>query len=123
VDAVERMVTVASCGGRLEAELKRSALESDGLRAVVATDDAGGLHPELAALTCGAARVLVPEPEADRATELLAELDAGTHALRDGDHERIAAPPASPFGLWLIAAVLLAFVVYRTATLLVSVFG
>jgi hypothetical protein len=79
----ERLVAVASCAGRLEAELKRAALESDGLRAVVLTDDAGGMHPELAALTCGAARVAVPDHEADRARELLAELDAGVHALDD----------------------------------------
>jgi hypothetical protein len=110
------MVAVASCGSRVEAELKRAALESDGLRAVVATDDAGGLHPQLAASTCAGARLMVPTGDADRARRLLAELDAGTHALDDGDHDRFDATTTS--AAWWIAGVVVAFAALRLFTVL-----
>ena len=81
VDRIEPTVVVSVCTSRVEAELKRGALEDAGLRAVVASDDAGGLHPEMAVAYCGAHRLLVPESEADPARDLLAELDRGDHAL------------------------------------------
>lgn len=88
--AVERMVRVVSCRDRVHAQLVRGALEAHGLRARVMTDDVGGVHPQLAMLLDGAVRVVVPDHELETARAVLAELDAGVHALPSaGEHERI----------------------------------
>lgn len=114
---MERMVTIASCASRVEAEMQRGALQSAGYRAVVLTDDAGGTHPELTAMTCGAVRIQVPDHEADGARELLAELVSGVHALDEpGSHERLDEPVAtSRRGLWAVAVLLVTFAVGRLA--------
>ena len=114
---MERMVTVASCSSRVDAEMQRGALQSAGYRAVVLTDDAGGTHPELTALTCGAVRIQVPDHEADGARDLLQELADGVHALDEpGAHEHIAPlPSASRGGLWAVALLLVTFAVGRLA--------
>lgn len=105
--AVERLLVVATATSRIEAELKRGALESEGLHAIVLADDAGGAHPQLALLHHGAIRVAVPDHEADRARDALEELDDGVHALSgSGDHERIDPPRHGP-GLVTVALVLL----------------
>lgn len=115
--AVERLQVVATATSRVEAELKRGALESEGLHAVVLADDAGGAHPQLALLHHGAIRVAVPDHEAEHARDALAELDGGVHALPDaGDHERIDPPRHGP-GLVAVALVLLGILlVYRAVT-------
>ncbi len=113
---IERMVTVASCASRVDAEMRRGALESAGYRAIVLTDDAGGVHPELTALTCGAVRIQVPDHQADGARDLLEELAAGVHALDEpGAHEHIHAPPPSRGGLWAVALLLVTFAAGRLA--------
>lgn len=121
---VERLVTVASCTSRIEAQLKRTALEAHGVRAVVLTDDAGGIHPQLAMLACSAVRLAVPDHEADTARDLLAELDAGLHALPStGEHERIDAPHASTGLAWAAGILLGVLVVYRVVTLVIPGMG
>lgn len=88
--AYERFVQVASCGSRVEADLKASACEAAGEHVVVATDDAGGLHPELAAMSPSAVRLMTPSHRVDAVRELLAELEAGMHALpSEGEHESL----------------------------------
>lgn len=120
---VERLVAVADCTSRVEAELKRGALTSDGVRAVVLTDDAGGAHPQLALLTRGAVRVAVPDHQADRARDVLADLDAGVHALpASGDHERLPAPRgATDRGravlAWVAGGLLAVLLAYRAVTM------
>ena len=116
--AVERMATVVACRSRIQAQLVRGALEAHGLRAVVLTDDAGGVHPQLAMLHDGAIRVVVPDHELEAARDLLGELDAGVHALpATGDHERID-PPRHGSGLALVALALLGvLLVYRAVEL------
>lgn len=114
----ERLVAVASCTSRIEAELKRGALASEGMRAVVLTDDAGGVHPQLALLSRGAVRVAVPDHEVDRARAVLADLDAGRHALPStGDHERIDAPRHGTSLVWLAGGLLGLLLAYRAVTL------
>lgn len=122
--SVERMVVVASCSSRVEAQLKRGALEADGIRAVMVTDDAGGVHPQLALLAFGAIRVVVPDHQVDTARSLLVDLDAGIHALPStGDHERIAAPRRGARTALFSLALLAAMLAYRTATLVVPGMG
>ena len=62
-------VPVAVAGSRIEAELIVGMLRSNGLRAVLSADDAGGLEPQL---QIEGVRVLVPPSEEDSARQLLA---------------------------------------------------
>lgn len=122
--SVERMVVVASCLSRIEAQLKRGALEAHGVRAIVVTDDAGGIHPQLALLADGAIRVVVPDHEADVARALLFDLDAGVHALPStGDHERIDVPRRGAGTALAAVALLAAMLAYRAVTLVVPGMG
>jgi hypothetical protein len=66
-------VLLAVVGSRVEADLIVGLLVSNGLRAAVATDDAGGQEPQLQLQ--GGARVLVAAADADAARELLASVD------------------------------------------------
>lgn len=94
--AYERFVEVASCGSRIEADLKASACEAAGEHVVVASDDVGGLHPELAAMSPSAVRLMTPSHRVDAVRGLLAELESGIHALpSEGEHEAITGRRAS----------------------------
>jgi hypothetical protein len=62
-------VPVAVAASRIEAELIVGLLRSNGLRAVVLADDAGGLQPPL---QLEGVRVLVPPSEEASARRLLA---------------------------------------------------
>ncbi len=111
---VEPMVTVSRCGTRMEGLLKVSALEDAGLRARLASDDAGGLHPEMSMAYCGAYRVRVPEVEADDARALLAELDAGVHALwSEPDAPDVGLDGRRAGWAWLAVAMIGLFLLYR----------
>jgi Putative prokaryotic signal transducing protein len=63
---------VAVVTGRIEAELIVGMLRSNGVRAVVSADDAGGQEPPLA---IQGVRVLVTPSDAAAARELLAAAD------------------------------------------------
>lgn len=104
---------------RVDAELKRAALEAFGEHVVIATDDAGGLHPELARTRSGV-RLLAPADRADAVRELLAQLDAGEHALPStGEHERLGHGRSTRMGLPVAVLLVLvfAFVVARSTGL------
>jgi Putative prokaryotic signal transducing protein len=74
-------VPVTVVPSRIEADLIVGMLRSNGLRAVVAADDAGGQEPQL---QLGGVRVLVtPSGEAE-ARRLLAEAAAGDEGDGDG---------------------------------------
>jgi hypothetical protein len=106
--AYERVVAIASCGSRWEADLKRSVLDAEGYRVALVTDDAGGLHPELAYLAC-VYRLMVPETEAESARELLDAIEADSTQV-EGSVERYRASR----GWWVAIAVLVtAVVTYR----------
>lgn len=77
-------VTVDQPRSRLDAELRRGALEAAGITVRIATDDAGGMHPHLGPSAAGI-RLLVPADQAGRARELLVDLDAGRWALGDDE--------------------------------------
>ncbi len=65
-----------------EAVLARARLEAEGIRAMVQTDHAGGIEPQLAWAL--GVRVLVREPDAERARLVLAiDLAAGGGSLAD----------------------------------------
>lgn len=67
---------------RMEAELRRGALEASGIDVRIASDDAGGMHPHLAP-SAAALRLIVPSSQAQDARDVLAALDAGDWALPD----------------------------------------
>jgi hypothetical protein len=74
-------VAVAVVSSRVEADLIVGMLRSNGLRAVVAADDAGGLEPQL---QVEGVRVLVTPSDEAPARRLLAEAAAGDEGDRDG---------------------------------------
>jgi len=65
-------VPVAVVASRTEAELIVGLLRSNGLRAAVSADDAGGVEPQL---QLQGVRVLVAAPDEAAARQLLAEAD------------------------------------------------
>jgi hypothetical protein len=64
-------VTVAVVGSRTEAELIAGMLRSNGIKAAVSTDDAGGWEPQLQ--VGSGVQVLVDESDATRARTLIGE--------------------------------------------------
>jgi hypothetical protein len=123
-DAVAKLVTVTSCSSRVEAQITLGALEAHGIQGVMFADDAGGVHPELSMLAPGGVRVAVDELDAEAARDLLEDLFRGDHALPDpGDHERVPVARASGWLTWLVASLLLAFLLYRAATLVIPGMG
>jgi hypothetical protein len=63
------VIVVGTYPTRIDAELAQATLDAEGIPSVVASDDAGGAYPfDLG----GGARVLVAEPDAERAREVLA---------------------------------------------------
>lgn len=64
------LVCIKTCNNRIEAEMDKSLLESEGIQAMVSADDAGGLRPDLLWAT-GGVRLLVKQEDAERASELL----------------------------------------------------
>jgi putative signal transducing protein len=65
-------VPVAVVPSRIEAELIVGMLRSNGVRATVSADDAGGQEPPL---QLGGVRVLVPRSDAASARRLIADAD------------------------------------------------
>lgn len=115
---VERLVTVMACSSRVQAQLARGALATEGVRAVVLSDDAGGVHPQLALTSNLGVRVAVPDHEVDRARAVLGELEAGVHALpTTGDHERDVPPRGGNGPAFVVLGLLAALLVYRVAVM------
>ena len=67
------MVPVAVVGSRIEAQLIAGMLGSNGVRAVVSADDAGGQDPQLQQIE--GVRVLVARSDEALARQLLAATD------------------------------------------------
>lgn len=68
-----RLDVVGTFLTRIDADLAIGALEAAGIPAMVSADDAAGLRPHL---WMGGVRVLVSAPDAERAREVLAAVDA-----------------------------------------------
>jgi hypothetical protein len=71
-------VEVARFHWRHEAEMALGILEDEGIPGLVLADDAGGAYPGI-----GGVRVVIPAEYADRARQVLAELEQNT--AEDGD--------------------------------------
>jgi Putative prokaryotic signal transducing protein len=63
-----RLVTVAEFANPIEAEIAQGALEAADIESFVSADDAGGMRPSL---WLSGVRLLVREPDAARALEIL----------------------------------------------------
>ena len=74
-------VPVTVVGSRIEAELIVGLLRSNGLRAAVSADDAGGQEPQL---QLQGVRVLVAPSDEASARRLLAEIDDSAHQSGGG---------------------------------------
>lgn len=75
MEITERTAVVGSCTSRTEAEMQRHVLEAEGITTSITSDDAGGLHPELAFTRCATYRLVVAESQVDEARSLLASFD------------------------------------------------
>jgi hypothetical protein len=64
------LVCVKTYNSRLEAELDKGLLDSQGIQAMISADDAGGMRPDLLWST-GGVRLLAKDEDADNARELL----------------------------------------------------
>ena len=64
------LVCVKTYNSRLEAELDKGLLDSQGIQAMISADDAGGMRPDLLWST-GGVRLLVKDEDAGNALELL----------------------------------------------------
>ena len=64
------LVCIKTCNNRMEAELDKSFLDSQGIQSMISADDAGGLRPDLLWAT-GGVRLLVKQEDAERALEML----------------------------------------------------
>jgi hypothetical protein len=62
------LVVVRTFPSRIEAEIAQSALEADGIQAVVLADDVGGQYSRL---WMTGVRLLVPDSQVTRAAEIL----------------------------------------------------
>jgi hypothetical protein len=62
-------ISIKSCASREEAEMLKSLLESNGIRAMVAADDYAGLP----LMVSGGVQLQVLEEDADRAREIIAQ--------------------------------------------------
>lgn len=68
-------ITLKTYVTEVEAQIDRNRLEAAGIAAVVSSDDCGGMRPHLA-YSLGVRLIVAPQ-DADRARELLAELQEG----------------------------------------------
>ena len=64
------LVCIKTCNNRIEAEMDKSFLNSEGIQAMISADDGGGLRPDLLWVT-GGVRLLVKQEDVERAGELL----------------------------------------------------
>lgn len=69
-DGVEELVVAHVYTFRHEAEIARGMLEADGIEAVIAADDCGGLRPLMGAAS-GGAKLLVRRSDVEKARKLL----------------------------------------------------
>jgi hypothetical protein len=71
---MSNVIEIATYGSTFSAEIAVAHLESLGIDASIATDNAGGAFPSMTGLASGA-RVYVRVEDAERAKEALADLD------------------------------------------------
>jgi hypothetical protein len=76
----EKPVEVARFSYRYQAEMALGILEDEGIPGVVVGDDVGGQYPGV-----GSVRLVVPEPHAERARRVLAEMERDVQEAGDGD--------------------------------------
>lgn len=67
----DRVVSIKAYSSRMDADLAKAVLDANGVRAVVAADDAGGMEPWLG--PAQHIQVLVNERDASLARQLLAD--------------------------------------------------
>ena len=67
---MSKLVCVKTYPDRLEADLAKSLLEANGIKASVSADDAGGMRPDLG-FTSGGVKLLILDENTDKAVELL----------------------------------------------------
>ena len=67
---MQKWVLIETYQNRMEAELGKGLLESNGIKAIVFSDDAGGSLPSMS-LTTGGARLFVEKKDTQKAIKIL----------------------------------------------------
>ena len=65
-----KLVTVMKFSSRLDAEMRKGLLKSNGIESIVSADDAGGMRPQPMAYKFGA-KLKVNEKDLQKAKEIL----------------------------------------------------
>lgn len=73
-------VCIETFPNHMEAGLAQALLEDRGIKTMITSDDAGGMHPELS-FTSGGARLFVLQENAERAIAILNEARSGREDL------------------------------------------
>jgi hypothetical protein len=66
---MSKLITIGQYNTRIEAEVDKGLLESNGIKALIFADDAGGARPHLN--LAGRVKLLIREEDRDKATKLL----------------------------------------------------
>jgi len=62
------LITIKTYGNRVEAEIDKGLLENNKIKAVVSSDDCGGLYPQLSS---GGVRLVIQEKDTEKANKIL----------------------------------------------------
>ncbi|MBD3308998.1 hypothetical protein GF339_21505 [candidate division KSB3 bacterium] len=81
----EDFVAFKTYSTRYEAELAKSVLEANGVAAHIASDDAGGVRPELAFFR--GVQLLVNEQDLQTAQQIFTDLEASQQEAADAEDE------------------------------------
>ena len=115
---------VGSCTSRHEAELQRHVLEEAGIPSSLSSDDAGGLHPELAFTRCATYRILVAADQVERARDVLADFepDAPGDEVASAQSAQRADTGLGQRVMFWVALLLVAVVVWAAVSNVLNVF-
>ena len=67
---MKELICIKTYPNRVDAELAKTLLEENGIKAMISGDDAGGIHPGLLWGT-GGARLLIQEKDKEKVISLL----------------------------------------------------
>lgn len=62
------LITIKTYGNRTEAEIDKGLLKDNNIKAVVSSDDCGGLYPQLSS---GGVKLIIQEKDKERVNKIL----------------------------------------------------
>ncbi|MCK5044117.1 DUF2007 domain-containing protein [Candidatus Parcubacteria bacterium] len=62
------LITIKTYGNRIEAEIDKGLLENNNIKAVISSDDCGGLYPQLSSK---GVKLIIQEKDTEKANDIL----------------------------------------------------